>query len=108
MARKSKIQCLFLPDRLIFEEEDQVLAFLGFRNVEVHVVAWKKGIGVGEPPVEGDFVPNDVSIFQCGRVDEVGRLAGGATKDSAKVWPFAVLIERVAAGAAFFKDEFAL
>lgn len=77
---------------VVLEEADEVLAFLGLGDGEVHVVAGDEGVGVGEPAVEGELVPDDVRVLEHGGVVEAGDLAGGAAEDSAEVRAFVVLL----------------
>ena len=53
------------------EKCDQILAFLGFRDQEVHVIAGDKNIGIRKPFVQRYFVPHDVCLLQGGRIGVV-------------------------------------
>ena len=63
-VRADSKRCSRLFECVFFQESDQVLAFLRLYYAKVHVVAGEVCIGVGEPAVESEVVPDDVGVLE--------------------------------------------
>ena len=53
-----------LSSRSLLQVTDQVPTFLRFRNQEIHIIAWNKRIGIGQPFFQRRFIPDDMCFLQ--------------------------------------------
>ena len=92
---------------LLLQKTDHVFPLLRFGDVEIHIVPRDKCVGIGKPLVKRGVVPDQMRISKRVRVREVRNVCRSAAIDIVQPRPFAILVERVATGAATFEDGFA-
>src|SRR5262249_33244654 len=85
---------------LLTQVGDDVGAILGRGDPEIHALAGNERLRIGEPRIEGLFLPHHTRALHRRRIVELGRRARLATVDAAMGRPDTVGVERMAAAAA--------